>query len=228
MFRILVLILSLLAPTLAAAQALDLSKRPKGPDMVLKSYTVELEEEFQNVSTGISQNLGHILEISEFGEMVSASYSGFGTPEPLSEYLLDLLPALNPELVSEEFPISLSIAVMAEEKTTLMRIMMSVPNDERATLFGRKLPEGGTVLMDDSYVRGCLGQTVLSHASTVEEAATTYSTTLTDMGFTLTTPPHVKTSFFVGRGKGCALFLYIQPDFEAPDQSLVVVRFTED
>lgn len=224
----LILIVGLLAPSIATAQALDLSKRPKGPEMILKSYTIEVEQPFESVTHNLASSLGHILELADFGPMVSASYAGFGTPEPLGDYLRDLLPTLNPDLVSDDFPISLNIAVMPSDGTTVMRVMLSVPNTKNASLFGDILPRGGTVLMDDSNVTGCLGQTVLSQSSPVEDAADAYSDALAELGFTLTAPPHVKTSFFVGHGQGCAVFLYIQPDFETPDHSLVVVRFTED
>ena len=90
------------------------------------------------------------------------------------------------------------------------------------------IPEGGTVLMDDSYVDACQGQAVFSQASSISNSAEAYSKAIEELGFKLSTPPHMDTSFFIGHRKGCALFLYIQPDFETPDHSLVVVRFTED
>ncbi len=228
--RVLICILSLFVIHVPPAfgQMIDLSQRPEGPEMVMKTFISEIAQSPDEAFADLQARAGHLLDLSEVGGTAMAGFSGFETPELLKSYLLEVLPDLPPKFVAKDQPISLSIALIAEEESTLIQVMMAVPQSEEDSLFGKTVPAGGMVLMDDASPADCRGQVVLSQNSPAEAAAQTYSNALETQGFSMSSPDHVKTSFFVGYREDCALFLYIQPDFQAPDRSMVVVRFTED
>lgn len=228
MTKLLKILTFVLMTTPAQAQMVDLSDRPAGPQMVIKTYNVELPLTSAEAARELRAEIGHLVDFTELDGIVMAGFAGFGTPEPLRAYLLEIVPGLSPGFLSDDMPVSLSIALMPADAMTVVQVMLSTPQSEETMLLAAGVPEGGVVLMDDASPKACTGQVVVSHKTSVEVAAETYSAALEAEGFTMQPTDTASTSFFVGHRGDCALFLYTQPDFTTPDHAMVVVRFKED
>lgn len=156
---------------------------------------------------------------------VMLAYAGSQTPAALTAFLTAHLPDLAPAALATGTPVSLSVALTNADPGTKLRLLML--GDGPATPLAG-LPEGAEILLNDGFDGSCKGQIVLSQTGSQKVVAAAYRAWAEGAGFRLDEAPDQTLSFFVGQRPACLIFLYIEPDTEAPDRMSVVVRYVEE
>lgn len=209
--RILALIFGLLWPTISSA------------DASLRQFHSQAAAPSDTIITHLQRTLPDTVFMTAEGGEAVLSYRGLSTPPALLSFLTATYPDLPQVALRPGAPVVIGVSITADSQITAM-ISARFP----ATGASLRLPPNAQLLMDTSLPGDCAAQQIISHPDPIETAASTYKTLLADSGFTLDTTTPEEVSYFIGRSDSCTAILYLQPDPDDADTTLVVLRLLED
>lgn len=210
-FSFIALFLGLSYPIAAAAQSnlqTFVSVRPQAAAIIAENLASQMTDD---------------VNITQQNETYEFSYAGQHLPQSFREFLIAEFDGLDPTEFAVGETVNISLALVPSNSGTQIRLMTMV---QRSLV--PALPSGAEVLLSDGAISSCSGQLVLSHDGSVKENTAVYVPWAQAAGFDLTDASDANLSFYIGHQATCSIFMYIQPDPEAHERSMVVVRYVED
>lgn len=160
------------------------------------------------------------------------TYAGLDIPRPLATFISNAVPNLDPTALQAGRMVNLNLIMIPQDGGTTLRLMMfenarhKTPAAFRAT-FGTDLPPDAEVLLNED-AGPCSGQSVIAMPLAADTAAETLNTRMDEQGLTVTRMAQPDGTLLLGEVGQCSVFVYIEPDQDAPQRSMVVVRYLED
>lgn len=162
---------------------------------------------------------------------IEIGYTGPVSPG-FQMFLAENAPSIQPFGLLPGAPVSLSMMLSPVGGGTELRLMTQSQYDPQKvsvfeTAFGTALPEGAKVLSQEGVPDTCTNMLVYQDTTDVTATQANLQALLDAQGV-----PHVDNAdgtgtLLMGETPKCGIFVYIQPDPEAPTHSLVVVRLME-
>ena len=198
----------------------------------IRTYVAALDGPPAIAAARLGADLDGAVDVIDADGVLLMSYAGLDLPEALREFILSAAPEVDAEILDPGIPVNVSLAFVASETGTELRLMISAPSlADPAALelaLGQSLPEGASILMTEGATGGCSGQVILSQDGIPAKAAPLYLDLMEKQGFAITDASDPATSFFIGQRQDCGLFLYLEPDPITDGRSTVIVNYLEE
>ncbi len=189
----------------------------------LRQFHAEVAAPADIIISGLRATLPDTVFISAKDGGASISYQGLSTPPALLSFLVATYPDLPRLAFRKGAPVIVGLTITADSEITAM-ISADFPTNSNALA----IPTEAKVLMDTTLPGDCAAQQVIAQPNDIETAAKTYKAVLKNAGFALADNAPGEVSYFIGRSDSCTAILYLQPDPDDPNATLVVLRLLED
>lgn len=192
----------------------------------LRQFQTETATPSENVIARLALRLPETVELTRNESAALIAYNGLATPPALLRFLAATFPVLDTSALAPGHPAVIAVTITATDAGAQISAVINADFPPYQTAV--TLPDAASVLMTTGGDTDCASQTILSHPATVSDTAATYRSLLQQQGFRPLENTDGDMSFFVGHAHGCTVVAYFQPDPDADDQTVVVLRFVED